>query len=97
MSQDGVSVVHMGEWVDPATRGEFVRRLGEGLEQLGFVCVTGHGVPAELLDVAYAQARLVFALPLATKQRYETPANGRQRGYTSRGVEHAMDTMVPDL
>ena len=97
MNDGGVTVVHMGDWVDPSTRDAFVRHLGEGLEKLGFVCVTGHGVPVELLDTAYAQAQRVFALPLAAKQAYETPGNGRQRGYTSLGVEHAKNTMVPDL
>ena len=33
----------------------------------------------------------------AVKQQYETPEDGRQRGYTSFGVEHAKDTAAPDL
>lgn len=97
MSAAQVTVVDMRRWVDPSTRPAFVRELGEGLEHLGFVCVTGHGVPEPLLEAAYESAGKVFALPLGAKQRYESPGTGRQRGYTSLGVEHAKDTIVPDL
>jgi isopenicillin N synthase-like dioxygenase len=94
-----IPVVDLSDWLggDPAARAAFVRTLGEGLERFGFVAVTGHGIQPATLDEAYALARRVFALPTAVKQRYETPEDGRQRGYTSFGVEHAKDTLVPDL
>ena len=78
---------------DPAT----VRALGEALQNLGFVAITEHGVPEDLLNEAYATARELFALPEEIKRRYEDPQGGRQRGYTSMGVEHAKDHAVPDL
>lgn len=82
---------------DPVARAAFVRTLGEGLERYGFVAVSGHGIAPATLEAAYAVARQVFALPTDVKRRYETPEDGRQRGYTSFGVEHAKDTKVPDL
>lgn len=78
-------------------RARFTQALGEALEDLGFVAVTGHGVDPGLLQDAYAASRAVFALPEPTKQRHETPHDGRQRGYTSFGVEHAKDQPTPDL
>ena len=75
----------------------FTQALGEALEATGFVAITHHGLPTGLLDRAYQAARDVFALPEAVKQRYETPEDGRQRGYTSFGVEHAKDQAAPDL
>jgi isopenicillin N synthase-like dioxygenase len=80
-----------------AARAAFVRTLGEGLERFGFVAVSGHGIAPATLEAAYAVARQVFALPTDVKRGYETPQDGRQRGYTSFGVEHAKDTVVPDL
>jgi isopenicillin N synthase-like dioxygenase len=82
---------------DPEARAAFVKTLGEGLERFGFVAVLGHGIEPAALERAYAMARALFALPTALKQSYETPEDGRQRGYTSFGVEHAKDTVVPDL
>ncbi|MFZ5475988.1 MAG: isopenicillin N synthase family dioxygenase [Myxococcota bacterium] len=91
-----IPVVDLRAFAGPAST-DFVRTLGAGLEEFGFVAVTGHGIPGELLDRAYAVARRVFHLPGEVKRRYETPEDGRQRGYTSFGVEHAKDTVVPDL
>jgi isopenicillin N synthase-like dioxygenase len=73
------------------------RLLGEGLERFGFVTVTNHGIPVEILHRAYDVARRTFALPETVKRQYETPANGRATGYTSFGIEHAKDDPTPDL
>lgn len=97
MSTAAVPVVDLGASRDPATRPAFVRALGTGLEQWGFVVVTGHGVDAALVEGAYDAARRVFALPDADKRACETPSDGRQRGYTGFGVERAKDQAVPDL
>lgn len=78
-------------------RDRFVTVLGRGLEQFGFVFVREHGIDDALLHRTYALAERLFALPDAIKRRYETPEDGRQRGYTSFGVEHAKDRAIADL
>lgn len=78
-------------------RARFIQAIGSGLERTGFVAVTHHGIDTDLLESAYQASRTVFALPDPVKQRYETPEDGRQRGYTSFGVEHAKDKPQPDL
>lgn len=90
-----IPVVDLTEARRPGS--SFVRDLGLGLERFGFVAVVNHGIPTELLRSAYRLAGETFALPEAVKRRYETPGDGRQRGYTSFGVEHAKDTPLPDL
>ena len=80
-----------------ARRAAFIAVLGEGLERFGFVAVTGHGIAPELLAQAYQLAEQTFALPESVKRQYETPHDGRQRGFTSFGVEHAKDHPVGDL
>ncbi|MCO4771393.1 MAG: isopenicillin N synthase family oxygenase [Deltaproteobacteria bacterium] len=95
--QENIPVVDFRDWTDPTMRARFVRDLGNGLEKLGFVAVTGHGISQWTLEHAYATARKLFALPKDIKAQYETPENGRQRGYTSFGVEHAKDHDAPDL
>jgi isopenicillin N synthase-like dioxygenase len=69
--------------------------IGGALERFGFVIVTDHGIPANLLDAAYQAADEVFDLPLAAKLAYERPDH--QVGYTPFGVEHAKDDPNPDL
>lgn len=97
MSTPTIPVVDLRDYTgrDPEARVEFIHTLGEALERFGFVAVAHHGVPG--LERSYALARQLFALPPAIKARYETPEDGRQRGYTSFGVEHAKDQALPDL
>lgn len=75
----------------------FVAQLGRALTEFGFVAVENHHTGREAIDGAYAAVRALFALPADVKARYEDPASGRQRGYTSLGTEHAKYHNVPDL
>lgn len=93
----GIPVVDFSQWHDPRTRRHFVTALGEGLEEFGFVSVLNSGVQPQLVHECYEAAEALFALDEATKRAYETPADGRQRGYTSFGIEHAKDQRIPDL
>lgn len=77
--------------------GTCTQQLGESLESCGFVAITDHGVDPALLERAYALARTTFALPPESKRASETPGDGRQRGYTSLGIEHAKNHPTPDL
>lgn len=97
MSTPTIPVVDLRDYTgqDPEARVEFIQSLGTALEELGFVAVSHHGIPG--LERSCALARELFALPLEVKRRYETPEDGRQRGYTSFGVEHARDQALPDL
>jgi len=74
-----------------------VRAIGEALSTWGFVAITHHGIDPELLERAYREAEGLFAMPADVKRSYETPEDGRQRGYTSFGVEHAKDHAEADL
>ena len=78
-------------------RAAFIAEVGDALSTYGFVSVDNHTVDLALLEQAYETANATFALDHATKARYENPKGGRQRGYTSMGVEHAKDKTVADL
>jgi len=77
----------------PAERARFSAALMAGLQDYGFIILTDHNVPVELLERAYGLAEQVFAQPEAEKRRH---AKGL-RGYTPFGVEHAKDNPHADL
>lgn len=91
--------VSLTDWTsgDPARKADFVRKLGLGLEELGFVCIEDPGLDTERLQSAYDHARQMFDLPLEAKLACEQADNGRQRGYTPFGTEHAKDQSAADL
>lgn len=78
-------------------REQFVRQVGEALQQIGFFALVNHGLSPELIREAYEVAEAVFLLPEPTKRAYEDPALLGQRGYTHFGKEHAKNHPYPDL
>jgi isopenicillin N synthase-like dioxygenase len=78
-------------------RTAFVAKLGKAFHEIGFVGVTGHGIPKQLIDDFYTASKAFFAQDKAIKSKYEIPGLAGQRGYTSFGKEHAKGSKVADL
>lgn len=99
MSSQTIPVVDLRRFLEGDTDDQraFVAALGHALVEYGFVAVEEHGVARPTLEAAYREVKALFALPAEVKRRYEDAAVGRQRGYTSFGLERAKDTAVPDL
>ena len=81
----------------PARQAAFVQELGHAFEEVGFVSVTNHGIPDDLIADLYRLVQAFFALEEQQKRKYEVPGLAGQRGYTSFGKEHAKGFDAPDL
>lgn len=82
---------------DPKRKQKFVNEIGKAYEDIGFVALKGHFLDHELVDKLYASVKDFFNLPLETKEKYEIPGIGGQRGYVSFGKEHAKGRKEGDL
>lgn len=82
---------------DEARRNEFVKRLGEAYNNIGFVAIKNHYLTSELSDKLYAAIKKFFALPDRIKQKYEIEGLAGQRGYIGKGKEHAKGRSTGDL
>lgn len=78
-------------------KSAFVQDLGKAYEDVGFVAVKNHGIPAGLIADLYKYVQQFFSLPSEKKKSYENPELAGQRGYTSFGKEHAKGSDAPDL
>jgi isopenicillin N synthase-like dioxygenase len=76
---------------------QFVQELGEAFQNIGFVAIKNHGLSDQLTKDLYAAVKKFFALPDATKQKYERPELAGQRGYIGKGKEHAKGRNTGDL
>jgi isopenicillin N synthase-like dioxygenase len=81
---------------DGRARARMIRTLGEGLQEFGFLNVSGHGIDRALIRTTYDLWKRFFALPEEVKRRYAVSAGGA-RGFTPFGVEHAKNNPHPDL
>jgi isopenicillin N synthase-like dioxygenase len=82
---------------DPARKQKFVNEIGKAYEEIGFVALKGHFLDDKLVENLYSEVRNFFTLPIETKEKYEIPGIGGQRGYVSFGKEHAKGRSAGDL
>jgi isopenicillin N synthase-like dioxygenase len=82
---------------NPENKREFVKKLGEAYNNIGFVAIKNHGLSQDLQDKLYATIKNFFSLPDEVKAKYEKPEIGYQRGYTGKGKEHAKGRNTGDL
>ncbi|HLT54302.1 MAG TPA: 2-oxoglutarate and iron-dependent oxygenase domain-containing protein [Flavobacteriaceae bacterium] len=82
---------------DPVRKQKFVDEIGAAYENIGFVALKGHFLDDALVERLYEQVKAFFSLPVDTKQKYEIPGIGGQRGYVSFGKESAKGKKEGDL
>lgn len=99
MNKRAIPLVNLEHYIsgNEIEKRDFVNRLGEAFQNIGFVGVINHGVPKKLIDDFYGAAKDFFALKNDIKSKYEIPGLAGQRGYTSFGKEHAKHSKVGDL
>ena len=82
---------------DPNRKQQFIKDIGYAYENIGFVALKGHFLDDVLVDNLYKEIKNFFDLPEATKESYEIPGIGGQRGYVSFGKESAKGKKEGDL
>ncbi len=99
MSFQSIPTVDLQQYTqgNPSDKSAFVKSLGDSFSQIGFAIVDHHGVPQATIDGAYQAFKDFFQLPDEIKAAYEIPGLAGQRGYTSKGKEHAKGRNVGDL
>jgi len=82
---------------DPIRKQNFVAKLGEAYNNIGFVAIKNHGLSDELIEKLYQAVITFFKLPDEVKSKYEIEGLAGQRGYTGKNKEHAKGRNVGDL
>lgn len=82
---------------DQSHRSKFVENLGQAYNQIGFVAIKNHFLTDQLSEQLYKAVKSFFDLDDVIKQKYELPNLAGQRGYVSKGKEHAKGSNTGDL
>ena len=82
---------------NPEKKQQFIDDIGHAYETIGFVALKGHFLNDQLVSDLYEEIKNFFELPVETKQNYEIPGIGGQRGYVSFGKESAKGKKEGDL
>jgi isopenicillin N synthase-like dioxygenase len=97
-----VPVIDMAPFLGGAAdRRDVARQFGAAFETTGFAAIVNHGVPVELSQRMYEQAKAFFASPDAAKRAVTAPEQVKGRGYLPMGIESVAATLQgetpPDL
>lgn len=68
--------------------------LGRAARDIGFFCITGHGIAQSLLDEIFAQSKQFFAQEIAAKDALSIRHSPHNRGYVALGEER-LDASKP--
>jgi len=79
-----IPVIDFGPFLNGAdeAREEVAARIGAACREAGFFYLKNHGIPDELFDRVYAEARRFFSLPESKKREVYVGLTDRVRGYS---------------
>jgi isopenicillin N synthase-like dioxygenase len=83
---------------DPAQRNAVAAQVGQACRDIGFLIISGHGVPDTLIQDTYRTAKEFFALSTAEKVAVDRPAPDVVRGYSAvggEGLSYSLDEPTP--
>ena len=65
-----IPVVDLSDFINgiEKKKNDFVEKLGKAFEDVGFVAVKNHGIPAELIADLYKYVQQFFSLPSEKKK-----------------------------
>lgn len=73
---------------DNLQRQKAAQELFNACHNFGFVIITGHGVPAKLLEEAFGWCKELYSLPHESKMKAPHPEGSTpHRGYSHPGLE----------
>jgi isopenicillin N synthase-like dioxygenase len=83
---DRVPVIDIASFFRPdINRAQAARAVAQACERVGFLVITGHGVPARAIADLAAQSRAFFDLPMEKKLQAQPAGGAFGRGYTPYG------------
>ena len=103
MSMANIPVIDVSRFKsdDPDARATVVAEVAEACRGLGFLIISGAGVPDAVVDDAVRECRRFFALPIDARQAVRRPQPSHIRGYVGIGAESLsqleQEAAPPDL
>lgn len=94
---DAIPIVDISALVDGSDEAGVAAALGDAAERVGFLYLTGHGIPQSVIDTMFAEARAYFDRPLEEKMAAHIGNWPVHRGYFPVFEENTDPAMTADL
>ncbi len=95
-----VPIIDLAPYLEgtPAGKAKVAAEVGRACRDIGFLTITGHGVPNDLIEKTYSLSKEFFDLPEAEKSKADRPAVDQVRGYSGvggEGLSYSLDNPAP--
>jgi isopenicillin N synthase-like dioxygenase len=95
-----IPVIDLSPFFDGGEAGKarVAWEVGRACREIGFLTITGHGVPKPLIEATYNDAKAFFDLPPALKTAIRQPRPDMVRGYSGvgeEGLSYSLDNASP--
>jgi isopenicillin N synthase-like dioxygenase len=96
----GIPIIDIGPFRTgtAAMKAAVSAQVADACENIGFFCITNHGIPEDAFLDAFTVSRAFFDLPLDEKRRYTPVGEVAPRGYAAmetKGLAATLDAAVP--
>ena len=82
----------------PEGKAAVAEQIGQACRDIGFLVVSGHGIPEDLIGKTYDVSKEFFELPHSEKMKADRPAPDQVRGYSAvggEGLSYSLDEPTP--
>jgi isopenicillin N synthase-like dioxygenase len=94
---NSVPAIDLTPFRDGTGRDPVVREVRAACERIGFLVVSGHGLPDGLLEAAFAASLQFFLSPAGVRDAARPPVPGMQRGYHGMATRNLGKTLGLDV
>lgn len=94
----GIPVIDIAAFGDAGGKAGVAKAVARACEEVGFFCISGHGVDSGLTERAFAVSRDFFDQPAEVKMRFRPAGEVAPRGYAameSKGLGATLGQNVP--
>jgi isopenicillin N synthase-like dioxygenase len=100
MTLQAVPVIDIAPFYDGGREGRnrVGRLIDEACTDIGFLQITGHRVPQDLVSATYDVSKAFFDLPTDAKMQVRRPSPDQVRGYSplcDEGLSYSLDEVTP--
>ncbi|MGV0758923.1 2-oxoglutarate and iron-dependent oxygenase domain-containing protein [Tistrella mobilis] len=100
MPLENVPIIDLAGYYNgtPDGKAKVAAEVGRACRDIGFMVVTGHQVPADLVASTYDVSRQFFDLPEPVKRKVAQPSPDQVRGYSGlceEGLSYSLDDPTP--
>ena len=82
----------------PEGKAAVAEKVGQACQDIGFLVVSGHGIPEDLIRRTYDLSKEFFQLSFEEKMKADRPAPDQVRGYSAvggEGLSYSLDEPTP--